>query len=297
MPLVTVTSDERGAGKTGVAAAIARHFAYEGRRVWLARGASADEGGSAAADARWFASLDFAPGSASAPVAPRSLPKPETDELIVAELDAGSEPPTTPDAVVLVARGVPAEERVTETGASVVVALDVPAKAIASVPEELAGAPLVPVPEHRTLAGFSVGEAQSLLSAETLVEGDDGDPTCDTLVIAPIGSDAGQPYLRRFDAKAVVVRFDKTDQHLAALATEPRCLILTGGRRPSEYLFDAARARGVPVLLSATDTENTVIALESVFDRTRFHGERKLDRMAALLEGTALFGTLAAKLG
>jgi BioD-like phosphotransacetylase family protein len=82
----------------------------------------------------------------------------------------------------------------------------------------------------------------------------------------------------------VVVRFDKTDMHLAAMQADPEFLILSGGRRPSDYLFDAAAARGVPVLLSHTDTENTVIALERIFDRTRFVGERKLDRMSELLE-------------
>ena len=112
-------------------------------------------------------------------------------------------------------------------------------------------------------------------------------------MIAPIGSDVGQPYLRRFESKAVVVRFDKTDQHLAALKANPNVLILTGGRQPSGYLFDAAGASGVPVLLSRTDTENTVIALEGIFDKTRFHGERKLDRMAELLADSGLIEALA----
>ena len=79
----------------------------------------------------------------------------------------------------------------------------------------------------------------------------------------------------------------------AALRADPNVLILTGGRRPSEYLFDAASAKGIPVLLSRTDTENTVIALEGVFDHTRFQGDRKLDRMAELLEGSGLFEALA----
>jgi hypothetical protein len=46
------------------------------------------------------------------------------------------------------------------------------------------------------------------------------------------------------------------------------------------------------VLLSRTDTENTVIALEGIFDKTRFHGERKLDRMAELLTEGGLFDAL-----
>ena len=293
MPLLAVISESAGAGKTGVAVAVARQLAYAGRPVWLARGESADAATNAAEDARWFATLDFAPGSAGTPVAPNTLPKASGDEIIVAELDAA---PANSDASVLVTRELPAEERVAELALAAIVALDLAESVRSDAPSDIGGVPLIAIPEDRTLAGFSVSEAQAALSAEVLVGGDDLDPTCDHLVIAPIGSDAGQPYLSRFDSKAVVVRFDKTDQHLAALATEPNCLILTGGRRPSEYLFDAASARGVPVMLSRTDTENTVIALEGIFDRTRFHGERKLDRMAELLAGTALSDALAAKL-
>ena len=42
LPLIVVTSLEPGAGKTGVAAAIARHYAYKGVAVTLARAASED---------------------------------------------------------------------------------------------------------------------------------------------------------------------------------------------------------------------------------------------------------------
>ena len=291
MPLLTVISDTPGAGKTGVAASVARALAYTGQRVWLVRG---EGDGNAAADAHWFSSLEFAPGSASTPVAANVIPPPSGDEVVVAELDALLE---RADATVLVTRGLPDDGRVTEVAPVAVVALDVAASVLTEAPEEVGGAPLIAIGEDRTLAGFSVSEAQATLRAETLVEGDGLDPTCDHLVIAPIGSDAGQPYLSRFESKAVVVRFDKTDQHLAALATEPACLILTGGRRPSEYLFDAAAARGVPVMLSRTDTENTVIALEGIFDRTRFHGERKLERMSELLGSTGLAERVAGALG
>ena len=293
MPLLSVISDTPGAGKTGVAATLARDLAYTGQRVWLVRG-EGPEVGNAAADAHWFGSLDFAPGSASTPVAAGVIPPPSGDEIVVAELD---EPLERADATILVTRGLPDEARVAEVAPVAVVALDVAVAAMADTAEEVGGAPLFAIAEDRTLAGFSVSEAQETLRAETLVEGDGLDPTCDHLVIAPIGSDSGQPYLERFDSKAVVVRFDKTDQHLAALATDPACLILTGGRRPSEYLYDAAAARGVPVMLSRTDTENTVIALEGIFDRTRFHGERKLERMSELLGSTGLAERVAGALG
>lgn len=285
--VIVVTSTTPGGGKTGVASAIARHYAYAGRRVRLAR--ISDDGlGNASNDAKWFASLDFAPGSSAEPVAPGSVGDPGGDEVVVLEA-----PPTAANVpgakVVVVARHEAPGEMPEGIQPVAIVVTDVLMAHPGTPP---GGVPVVDLREDRTLAGFSVSEAKAALNAEVLVEGDAGDPTCDHLVISPISSDAGQPFFRRFPSKAVVVRFDRTDMHLAALKAEPNVLILTGGRKPMDYLFDAATSQGVPVLLSRTDTENTVIALEGIFDHTRFQGERKLERMTELLEGSGLYDAL-----
>jgi hypothetical protein len=286
--VIVVSSTRPGAGKTGVAAAIARHYAYQGTPVRLVR---LDDGGlgNAAADAEWFATLDFVPGSPASPAVAGSVADPGDGALLVVEGSGGAA--QIPGArQVVVARHRDPGEMPEGVSPAAIVMVDVPRAHPGT--EEDQGIPLVNLPEDRTLAGFSVSEARAALNAEVLVEGDGRDETSDHLVIAPIASDAGQPYFKRFPSKAVVVRFDKTDMHLAAIKGEPNVLILTGGRKPSDYLFDAATANGVPVLLSRTDTENTVIALEGIFDRTRFHGERKLERMAELLEASRLFEAL-----
>jgi len=282
MAIVVVTSATPGAGKTGVATAIARHYAYQGRPVRLVRLAGE---GSAEADAAQFGSLAFAPGS---PATPASAAPADSDGTItVVEADAAAA--NIPGAVVvLVARGEAPKVAPAGLKPAATIVTDVPKANVPAAP----GATIV-LAEDQTLAGFSIDEARTALNADVIVQGDDMNATCDHLVVAPISSDAGQPYFRRFPSKAVVVRFDKTDMHLAAMQAAPECLILTGGRQPSGYLFDAAGARGIPVLLSRTDTENTVIALEGIFDRTRFQGERKLERMAALLEPTGLWDALA----
>jgi hypothetical protein len=281
MAVIFVGSANPGEGKTGVAAAIARTLAYSGTPVRLVR--LAEDGSNATADAAWFASCDFAPGSSSEAVS--SIPAAAAGETLVVEGPASAFPGGDAKLVLVGAGKAPAAG---QASAIIVTGVDGLAGARSS-----GTPPVIELGEDRALAGFSVSEARAALNAEVLVDGDPGDPTSDYLVIAPISSDAGQPYLRRFPSKAVVVRFDKTDQHLAAIKAEPNVLILTGGRRPSDYLFDAASANGVPVLLSRTDTENTVIALEGIFDKTRFHGDRKLDRMSELLEGSGLFEALA----
>jgi hypothetical protein len=289
--LIVVTSSEPGAGKTGVASAIARHFAYGGRPVQCARVAGADEG-RASRDAAFYAGLAFAPGSPGEPVAGGHLPPAPGTSVTVCEADldaAGGIPGAT---VVLVTRGA-APDALPEAVAPAVVVVTGATKAVLDgLPQGVGGARVFGIPEDRTLAGFSIEDARGLIHGEVLVEGVVDGETCDYLVVAPIGSDAGQPYFRRFQAAAVVARFDKTDMHLAALRAEPRCLILTGGRYPSDYVYDAAQASEVPVLLSPTDTENTVIALEGIWDSTRFQGERKLDRMSELLERAGLFAFL-----
>jgi len=282
MALIYVGSAQPGEGKTGVAAAIARHLAYSGTPTRLVR--LAEDAGGAVSDAAWFETLDFVPGSAADPMT--AIPIPNDGETLVVEGPLATY--AGDGKLVVVAEG--AQPASVPAGASAVVVTGVHGLSGARASE---GTPLmIELGEDRALAGFSVSEIQAVLNAEVLVSGE-GDPTSDHLVIAPISSDAGQPYLLRFPSKAVVVRFDKTDQHLAAIKAEPNVLILTGGRRPSDYLFDAAGASGIPVLLSRTDTENTVIALEGIFDKTRFHGERKLERMSELLAGTGLFEALA----
>lgn len=286
MPIVIVTSQQPGEGKTGVAAAIARHYAYLGRPVTLTRIAA--EGPSAGLDASYFHSLEFAPGSPLGAVGAGDVSDPGNEGIVVVEGAAAAAASVAGASVVLVARG--SAPKAAPAGLSPVATVVTDVSGLKGV---RANANVVEIGEDRTLAGFSVDDAKAALNAEVIVPGDwEHARTCDHLVIAPIASDAGQPYFRRFESKAVVVRFDKTDQHLAAMRGDPEFLILTGGRMPSGYLFDAASANGVPVLLSRTDTENTVIALEGIFDHTRFQGERKLDRMAELLEGTTLWESL-----
>ncbi len=284
MPLILVTSREPGEGKTGVAAAIARQAAYSGTAAKLVRLGS-PEGAAAVRDALWFGGLDFAPGSDPQPVA--AAADPGAGALVVAEgsLEEVKTAALPSARMVLVARGSDLEVPEGLVPADIVVMGGERTGPL----EARGGARVFGLADDRTLAGFAVSDLRDRLRAEVLVEGDGADATCDYLVIAPISSDAGQPYFRRFHDQAVVARFDKTDMHLAAIRAAPHCLVLTGGRYPSDYVYDAARASQLPVLLSRTDTENTVIALEGIWGQSPFRGDRKLDRMAELLEAAGFF--------
>ena len=241
MPVIVVTSNTPGAGKTGVAAAIARHYAYQGLAVRLVRVADGSPG--ADADAAYFGDLAFVPGSPTAAIPAADVREPADRALLVVEASEGSI--SVPGAaVVSVGRGSAPASPQDGVAATITMAVHGITERKTMKPET--GALSILVGDDRTLAGFSVSEVRTALRAEVLVEGDGPETTCDHLVIAPIASDAGQPYFRRFDSKAVVVRFDKTDQHLAAIQSEPAVLILTGGRRPSVGRPSAATSGSCP---------------------------------------------------
>jgi len=150
--------------------------------------------------------------------------------------------------------------------------------------EERGLACLAALPEDRLLAGPSVREVAEALHASRLVADGDEDEAVEFVMLGPISADPGQPYFLQHGSKAVVNRFDKMDLHLAALATEPDCLILTGGQPPSPYLLDRAQGSDHPatVLLSPEGTVRTMELLDGLYGRTRFSGRRKLGRAIEL---------------
>lgn len=154
------------------------------------------------------------------------------------------------------------------------------------------------LPEDRLLAGPTVHEMADALHASRLFEGDEEGEAVEFVMIGPITADPGQPYFLQHGGKAVVNRFDKMDLHLAALATEPDCLILTGGQQPSPYFLDRLRGSdtAVTVLLSPDGTVRTAELLDDLYTRTRFAGRRKLERASELFRRHIDAAALAAAL-
>ena len=74
---------------------------------------------------------------------------------------------------------------------------------------------------------------------------------------------------RRIPRKAVVTGGMRPDIQHAALETDTRCLILTGGVTPNEGVRHRARMLGVPVLVVQGDTMATVERFEQLLGRVR----------------------------
>jgi len=297
MPAVQIVSSKPLAGKSTLAAGIARGFAEDGARVRLER---VGAGEAAAQDAKTFATLRFASsGGRASTQAPRAA----DGETLIVELDAGAEALAVTPALIAVHR-TPDEADVALAKSlgnrlvgSIAVAVD-PA-AVEAVARELTDGglrPLAILPEDLTLAAPSVGEIGAALNAKVLYDGDNAGEVVQDIVIAPVYADPARPHFHRFDSKAILAPFNKTDLHLAALEAGAACLVITGGRDPSPYVIDRAQHEPTTILLSSRDTPGTVNALADVWTASRFRGERKAEAAYACLKSRLDFASLARKL-
>lgn len=301
MSTIIIASLEQRSGRTTVTAALGAGFAAEGRTVRLARVRSAD-----GADA---------PGEDDAQVL-ANVPGCSSGGKALTEQDVLSEIQSAADAIVLVeapaGSATALAERLTakvvlvtsdagdealgtlstaasELGTALigVIAVRQPPRvlgATATILEERGLTCIAVLPEDRLLAGPSPRELAEALHASSLVEGEAEDEAVEFVMLGPVSADPGQPYFLQHGTKAVVNRFDKMDLHLAALATEPDCLILTGGQQPSPYLLDRVAGIDPPVtvLLAPDNTVRTIEVVDGLYGETRFAGQRKLNRAIEL---------------
>lgn len=149
---------------------------------------------------------------------------------------------------------------------------------------ERRGIPVVGVlPRTKDLAGVTVAELADELAAEVLTEVPT-DAYVERFVVGAMGSEAALQYFRRTKDAAVITGGDRSEIHTVALeAPGVKCLILTGGYRPSGAVLGAAHDRGVPVLFVQSDTRSTIERAEDVIRSGRTRDEHTVHRVLELL--------------
>ena len=141
------------------------------------------------------------------------------------------------------------------------------------------------VPEERLMLGVTVGELVDHLKGEFLLWEEKRDQLVDHVMIGGLVMDSGVDYFSRSERKAVLIRGDRPDIQMPALATPTRCLVLTGGHRPIQYVEYEADEEEVPLVVVESDTVTTARRLETLFRSATVHHPDKAECFAQLLAG------------
>ncbi len=139
--------------------------------------------------------------------------------------------------------------------------------------------------EDRPMLSLTMTQLAEELDGRWELEPADADEWVDRFLIGGNIMDSGAGYFGRYSHQAVITRAERPDIQMASLMQDTRCLVLTGGARPTEYIRVEARKREVPVLLVDQDTVATADAVGGLLDASVPHQPHKAERMADLLEG------------
>ena len=138
--------------------------------------------------------------------------------------------------------------------------------------------------EDRVLSAFTIGELAEYIQGEILNCAENSAELVENLMLGAMTVEPGPDYFGRKDNKVVVVRGERPDMQLAALETSTKCLVLSDEVAPINTVLQRAENKGIPIILAKGDTLATVMNVEQALVKTRFNQEKKLTRLAEIME-------------
>jgi len=140
------------------------------------------------------------------------------------------------------------------------------------------------VPRVTDLAGMTVADMVEALGADLLTPDVPADAFVERFAVGAMGGDAALRHFRRLRDAAMVTGGDRAEiQTVALQAPGIKCLVLTGGMRPSQAILGKATEAGVPVALVQSDTKVTIDRIEDLLSTGRTRDIATVERMAGLL--------------
>ena len=134
------------------------------------------------------------------------------------------------------------------------------------------------------MLGVTVAGIATHLDGRNITDVDGMDRLVEHFQAGGLGLDRGTDYFEILDRKAVIMRGDRPDVHMAALRTPMACMVLTMGIDPIEYVYYEAEEQDVPIILVDQDTIPAMESLHGIHERARFDHPDKLARFTQLLK-------------
>jgi BioD-like phosphotransacetylase family protein len=153
------------------------------------------------------------------------------------------------------------------------------------------------IPEDRVLFTPTIGELADSIDGEILNNVEKSAELVENIMVQVMAIDSGLEYFGRKANKAAVAKDDRPDMQMATLETSTRCLVISGGKAPSDYVRFKAENKGIPIILTKNNINTVVQNIEDALEKARFAQEKKSARLAEILEQNLDFQTIDKGLG
>ncbi len=139
------------------------------------------------------------------------------------------------------------------------------------------------IPADAVMESVSVATIAENLSAAVECAQGRMDTMIERFCVGAMDVESALRVFRRIPRKAVVTGGMRADIQHAALETDTRCLVLTGGIPPHDMVRQRAEWMGIPILVTREDTLTVVEHLEQLVGRLRIRERVKIERGVALV--------------
>jgi BioD-like phosphotransacetylase family protein len=139
------------------------------------------------------------------------------------------------------------------------------------------------IPEDRVMLGVTVQQISEQLGGRWIQDPVNTDACIDRFLLGGNIMDAGHTYYGRYANQAVIVRAERPDIQMASLMEDTKCLVLTGGSEPSDYVKAEALEKDVPLISVTESTLSTAEALAGVLERATPYSRTKVERFGQLM--------------
>lgn len=145
------------------------------------------------------------------------------------------------------------------------------------------------IPEDRRLVASTVRQISEHLDGTITQWDEHSDELVDNVLLGGMVVDWGVHYFSSKENAVVMIRGDRPDIQMAALATPIKGLILTEGIEPLEYVHYESDQEEIPVTVVQAGTQDATAKLETLLDTVQFDHPDKLTRLQELAASTIDF--------
>jgi uncharacterized protein len=141
------------------------------------------------------------------------------------------------------------------------------------------------IPENRILLAITVAELAENIKGKIINKTKNNDELVENYMLGAMTPDSGIDYFIRKSKKAAVIRQDRADMQLAALETPTAALVLAGSSQPPIYnVINKANRRGVPIIVTDLNTNETVTGIENALTKSRLNQDKKLAKLGEIVK-------------
>ncbi|MDP2729281.1 MAG: DRTGG domain-containing protein [Dehalococcoidales bacterium] len=153
------------------------------------------------------------------------------------------------------------------------------------------------IPEDRALLALTIGELVERIQGEIFRGAEQSAELVENIMLGANVVDPGPDYFGRKANKAAIIRSERPDMQMAAMETSTRCLVLAGDTPLKPVVLYKAEEKNIPIILARDSVAGIIAKIEDTPGKFKFNQDRKLPRLSGILEQHFSFPTLYKGLG